>query len=306
MPTAAVDSQTHSNLGVVAAGIAVSAWGLAGVVAKSIDMGGVAIGAYRFAVYGVIVALAMGLRGNPLSLHALRSSFAGGMALGLDVAFFFSAVKETTIANATVIGALQPVVIAILAARLFGERIHPRDALLGILALLGVIVVVSGARSSDEASLLGDSFAVGALFSWSAYFVFSKQATRVITPNEYTVGAALWAGLFNIPVALAFGQSLGWPTIESWVGLLVLALGAGLLGHSLMNWSIQQIPLWLGSTFTLLIPVVSAGAAWVFLDEPLTAIQIGAMALVLVALAGIVRNQGRIRSNAGAFRPFRR
>ena len=115
-----------------------------------------------------------------------------------------------------------------------------------------------------------------------------------ITPNEYTVGAALWCGALNIPVALVFGQSLAWPSTESWVSLLALAFGAGLLGHMLMNWSIQQIPLWLGSTFTLLIPVISAGAAWIFLGEPLTAVQVGAMALVLVALGGVVGNQGGI------------
>ena len=304
MPTAAVEAPARNNLGVVAAAVAVSAWGLAGVVAKSIDMGGVAIGAYRFMLYGLIVAALMSVRRRPLTWTAMKASFAGGMALGLDVAFFFSAVKETTIANATVIGALQPVVVAVIAARWFGERIDRRDVLLGSMALAGVVIVVAGARENADSSVLGDLFAVGALFSWSAYFVFSKRAKGVISPNEYTVGAALWCGAFNIPIALAFGQSLAWPSASSWVGLLVLAFGAGLLGHSLMNWSIQQIPLWLGSTFTLLIPVVSAAAAWIALDEPLTALQIGAMALVLLALAGIVRNQGR-RGNA-TLRPIRR
>lgn len=267
-------------------------------------MGGVAIGAYRFMIYGLVVAVLMSVRRRPLTWRAMRASFAGGMALGLDVAFFFSAVKETTIANATVIGALQPIVVAVIAARWFGERIQRRDAFLGALALAGVVVVIAGARNNGEASALGDLFALGALFSWSAYFVFSKRAKGVITPNEYTVGAALWCGVFNIPVALAFGQSLSWPDGESWAGLLVLAFGAGLLGHSLMNWSIQQIPLWLGSTFTLLIPVVSAAAAWIALDESLTPVQISAMVLVLATLAGIVRNQGR--RTVADLRPIRR
>ena len=49
--------------------------------------------------------------------------------------------------------------------------------------------------------------------------------------------------------------------------------------------------LWLGSTLTLLIPVVSSIAAWIWLDEPLTWIQIAAMAVVLGALATIVMSQ---------------
>lgn len=290
-------------LGVLAAAIAVSAWGLSGVIAKDIDMGGLAIGAYRFTVYGLVVGALMWVRGTRITLRVLRESMWGGIALGIDVAFFFSAVKLTTVANATVIGALQPVVVSLVAARFFGERIHRRDVMLGATAILGVSLVVFGASGSAEWSLTGDLLAVGALLSWSAYFIFSKRAKSRITSNEYTIGAALWTGAMNFPLAFAFGESLAWPSLDSWIGLLVLAFGAGVLGHSLMNWSIQQIPLWISSTFTLLIPVVSASAAWIFLDEPLTALQIGAMGIVLAALAGIVARQSGIGSRP---RPLRR
>jgi drug/metabolite transporter (DMT)-like permease len=296
------DESVHA-LGVLAAAVAVSAWGLSGVIVKNIDMGGLAIGGYRFAVYGLVVAGVIALRGKPITVRVLRESMWGGLALGADVALFFSAIKLTTIANATVIGALQPVVVSIAAWRVFGERIDRRDLALGALALAGVILVVLGASGSAEWSLTGDLLAVGALLAWSAYFIFSKRAKSHISSNEYTIGAALWAAAVNVPLALIFGQSLAWPSRDSWIGLLVLAFGAGILGHSLMNWSIRQIPLWISSTFTLLIPVVSASAAWVFLDEPLTALQIVAMCLVLAALTGIVARQSGIGSRP---RPLRR
>lgn len=290
-------------LGLLAAGVAVSAWGLSGVIAKDIDMGGLAIGGYRFTVYGLFVGALMWVRGTRIDLRVLRESMWGGIALGADVALFFSAVKLTTVANATVIGALQPVVVSVAAARFFGERIHRRDVALAGVALVGVTLVVFGASGSPEWSLTGDLLAAGALLAWSAYFFFSKQIKSRITSNEYTVGAALWAGAINLPLALLFGQSLAWPSAQSWIGLLVMAFGAGILGHSLMNWSIQQIPLWISSTFTLLIPVVSATAAWAYLDEPLTSLQIFAMGIVLTALAGIVARQSGIGARP---RPLRR
>lgn len=290
-------------LGVLAAAVAVSAWGLSGVIAKDIEMGGLAIGAYRFTIYGLVVGGLMWARGTRITPRVMRESMWGGIALGIDVAFFFSAVKLTTVANATVIGALQPVVVSLVAARFFGERIHRRDVMLGAIAIIGVSLVVFGASGSAEWSLTGDLLAAGALLSWSAYFIFSKRAKSRITSNEYTVGAALWTGAINLPLAVAFGESLAWPSLDSWIGLLVLAFGAGVLGHSLMNWSIQQIPLWISSTFTLLIPVVSASAAWIFLDEPLTRLQVVAMGIVLGALAGIVARQSGIGSKP---RPLRR
>jgi drug/metabolite transporter (DMT)-like permease len=81
------------------------------------------------------------------------------------------------------------------------------------------------------------------------------------------------------------------PGNDDWVALLALTVGAGILGHSIMNWSLVRVPLWLGSVLTLLIPVVGAGVAWIFLDEALTALQVGAMAVVIASLAAIILGQ---------------
>ncbi len=280
-----------------------SAWGLSGVVAKNIDMSGVAIGAYRFLMYALIVGTIMAMRSSPITLRALRVALPGGLALGADVAFFFSAVKETTVANATVIGALQPIIVAAVAWRFFGERMAKRDIALAGIAIAGVFAVVLAARDTDGWSLRGDLLAVGALVSWSAYFVFAKQSKGKISSNEYTIGAAFWTGLVNIPIALVFGQSLAWPSATNWLWLLVLALGAGVLGHEAMNWSLRQIPLWLGSTMTLFVPLVSAAAAWIFLGERITAFQALAMAVVLGALAAVIVGQSGVGSRP---RPLRR
>ena len=297
MTTSDVTGDAPVNpLGVGAAGIAVTAWGLSTVVVKSIDLGSLAIGVYRFTVYSLVLAVFMAIRRNPLTLRVLRESMWGGIALGADIALFFSAVKLTSIANATVIGSLQPVVIAIVASRLFGERISTRSIGLGLVALVGALAVVLSAADDAGSSLTGDLLAVGALLSWAAYFVFSRQAKQKISPQEYTTGASVWTALINLPLALLFGQDLSWPNTSTWIWLLALTFGSGLLGHTMMNWSIQQIPLWISSTFTLGIPVVSAIAAWLWLDEPLTTVQVIAMAVVLAALAGIVTAQDGVKT----------
>lgn len=282
-------------LGVGAALVAVLAWGFSTVIVKGIDMGSLAIGVYRFTIYSLVLGAFLAARRTPITLRVLRASMWGGIALGADIALFFSAVKLTSIANATVIGALQPVVIAIVGTRLFGERISQRNIGLGFIALLGALAVVLTGADDSGSSLAGNSLAVGALISWAAYFVFSRQAKQHITPQEYTVGASIWTAIINLPLALAFGQDLSWPNSSTWVWLLALTFGSGLLGHSMMNWSIQQIPLWISSTFTLLIPVISAIAAWIWLSEPLTGAQVFAMAVVLAALAGIVTSQDGAR-----------
>jgi drug/metabolite transporter (DMT)-like permease len=84
---------------------------------------------------------------------------------------------------------------------------------------------------------------------------------------------------------------MSWPSLSNWGLLILMAVSSGLIGHAMMNWSLVRIPLWVGSTFTLLIPVFSAIMAWVFLGEAVSAGQAAAMAVVIGALAVVVHGQ---------------
>lgn len=275
------------------AALAVTAWGSSTVITKAMDMGGLAIAVYRFALYGVILLVWMQSRKTPFTAKVIRRSMAGGIALGLDVAFFFSAVKLTTVVNATIIGSLQPVLVGVVAARFFGEKIRAADAGWSAVALAGVVAVVVTGSSSAESSIAGDLLALGALFSWSGYFIASKQSKATMTSTEFTAGTALWAVVINLPLAVAFGQDLGVPSNDDLLLLVMLTAVAGFVGHSLMNWSLVRIPLWVGSTFTLLIPVASSLLAWAVLGESLTWGQAVGMAVVIGSLAAIVIGQNK-------------
>ena len=118
----------------------------------------------------------------------------------------------------------------------------------------------------------------------------------VVSTHEYTACVAIYVGVISLPLAALFGQDLSWPRGEDWMWLVVLAFGLGILGHNAMNWSLQHVPLWLASTLSLFTPVVASALAWLVLDEALSTRQMLAMALVVAALAMIVRNQSRPRS----------
>ena len=108
MPSDAEESVASSqslSLGLFGAAIAVSAWGSSGVIVKALDLDPVAISFYRFTVYSFAIFLVLRLRGNKPTLRVLKHSAAGGISLGVDVVLFFTAVKTTTIVNATTIGA---------------------------------------------------------------------------------------------------------------------------------------------------------------------------------------------------------
>ncbi|MDG1086818.1 MAG: EamA family transporter [Acidimicrobiales bacterium] len=289
---------TELSRGLLAAAVAVTAWGASSVIAKVLPQGALAIAAYRFMTYFVVISIWRATRRQYLSWGAFKKSIPGGLLLAADVAFFFTAIKLTTVVNATIIGALQPLILTAYGVRFLGERLRRADMILGLVALAGVVVIVLAGSNSGDANTWGDLAAVGALASWSAYFVFAKRADGVVSPTDYTLAAALIVALANAPLALAFGQSLAWPAWSDWLWLIGMALGAGLLGHNMMNWSIVRIPLWLGSTMTLLVPLVSSAIAWIFLDEPLNPTQIIAMVVALAAIGKLVRAQSAPRPDS--------
>ena len=279
------------QLGLAGTGLAVVMWGLSGVIIKWIDMDALAVGFWRFFVYALVMCGWLAAMRSAPTWRMLKASMAGGLSLGIDIVCFFTAVKLTNVVNATTIGALQPLVVAVFAAKLFGERIKVSDLVAALVAIAAVVAIVVESSGTPEWSGAGDLFAVGALFSWAAYFIFSKRSAGVITSTEYTAGTGVWTTLVAGTAGVIAGQDMSFPATSNWLPLLALVFGTGVIGHSVMNWSLVRIPLWLGSTLTLLIPVVSSLAAWAFLDESLSWVQLVAIGVVIGALATIVLGQ---------------
>ena len=289
---------TSNTKGVPAAAIAMVGWAASGVIAKGItELGALAVVFWRMWIYAVIVLLFLKLRGTPLRRDSLRVSWRGGISLGADIMLFFSAVRLTTVANATVIGSCQPLIMLLIAGRLFGERPKRHHWFLALVAICGVAIVMFGSTGVQGWSPKGDLLAVAVVAAWTGYFVFSKLSSRQIESSQYTGATALICALFATPFALASGQVFTMPSSNAWVWLVVLSIGPGFTSHMLMNWSLSRIPAWLGSTLTLAIPVTATVMAWIFLGEEVAALQFVGMAVVLVTLGVIVLSQSKTANN---------
>tara|TARA_B100002049_G_scaffold145342_1_gene107869 strand:- start:7558 stop:8397 length:840 start_codon:yes stop_codon:yes gene_type:complete len=269
-------------------------WAASGVIAKGIsELGAMAVVFWRMWIYAAIVLLFLKMRGTPLRRESLRVSWRGGISLGADIMLFFTALRLTTVANATVIGSCQPLIMLLIAGRIFGERPRRQDWGMAAVAIIGVGLVMFGSTGIPGWSPRGDLLSVATVVAWTAYFVFSKLSSRHIESSQYTGATALICALFATPFALASGQVFDMPSANAWMWLVVLSVGPGFASHMLMNWALGQIPAWLGSTLTLGIPVTATIMAWVFLGEEVAAIQFLGMAVVLLALGVIVLGQSK-------------
>ena len=276
--------------GVLAATTGVVLWGcLVPVAKKAQDVNGIVLGFHRLWIGAVAVLLVFYLTGGRLTWRTLRTSVWGGLTFGLDIIFFFSAIKLTTVANATIMGALQPTVLMYVGARWFGEKVSGSLVGLTIIAIggAGLVALGSAQGSNDDWSLIGDLCALAALVSWSGYFVASKKARETLGSLEYLAAFLVVATLLVLPVALLAPGPFD-PGAEGWWVVLVVALLSGGVGHFLMNWAHPHIPLYLASLLTLATPVMSTTVAAIFLDEAVNATQLVGMTIVIGAVALVV------------------
>jgi drug/metabolite transporter (DMT)-like permease len=290
MTTALERPQKRPVAGTVAVLAAVIVWGAVAVVARLVDdIDGLALGFHRLWIGMTVTVAVFVATGHRLSLRLLRLCLAGGLAFGLDIVLFFSALKATTIANATVIGALQPALVLLIVGRMFGERVTRALIAWSLVAIGGVAVVMYGSSGTPVWSLRGDLLAVGALLSWTWYFVASKQVRRQLNPFEYLTGMMVVATVAVAPVALLWSERLAPGGLDEWAWVTLLALGSGGFGHLLINWAHDHIDLSVMSLLTLAVPIVAVASAAIFLDESIVLMQVIGMAIVVVALGVVVR-----------------
>ncbi len=277
-------------MGIGAAVAAVTAWGLGNTLIASVPMPGMAIAFYRLGLAVLIYVPILYLRGGRLSAASFRYGWRGGVAFGLDIAAFFVAIRLTTVANATTISALQPLVIMGFAAVMFGERIRARHVVCALSATAGVAMVAFGAARGGTGSLAGDLMSVVALFAWAWYFIASKKAREELDTFEYMTVMNLVAFVVVTPLALATGDLLsgeGRLDPARLLAILAIVVVPG-SGHILINWAHAHTTLVFTSLITLAMPVLSTVSAAIFLDQPVAAVQAVGIAVVLASLAVVV------------------
>jgi drug/metabolite transporter (DMT)-like permease len=291
MSTPATTVRTRAILAVAAT---VVLWGSSSIAIRLVPATGIVTAFWRlwFAIpfLWMIPAVRPEARAR-LDRRWLVASIAGGTLFFVHQALFFTSLKLTTIANVTIIGALQPALVLLVAGPLFGERATLSGVAWTVVAFAGTTLVMLGARGTPTWSLHGDALAFANLFAFAAYFLVSKHARTDVRAWDYVIGMTTVSGLWMLVAALATGQDLWAPQrFSDWALLFWIAIFPGTLGHVLTNWAHAHTSALAISMMLLAVPLLSALGAAVLLDEPVTSLQLAGGLVVLAAIAVIVRS----------------
>lgn len=284
-----VDAARRSR-GLFAITMAMFAWSTGIVMVKWSSLDGLTFSIFRLWAGASISIVALLVTRRRISWATFRACGLGGVLFALDIGLGFTAVKHTSVVNFGVIGALSPVVIAVVSSRILGERIARRDAALIGLSFVGVAVVVAGAASQDATTPFGDLLAFVGIGSWCAYWFFSRRLRERFGSIEYFACVMIAAALTMTPAALLLEGVPSMPSAHDWAAVWGVAMFPGFVGHSLVIWSHRYVESWRAAMITQLVPVLSSLLAWAVLSEPITpvvalggAIVIGATGAVIVS-----------------------
>jgi drug/metabolite transporter (DMT)-like permease len=290
MPRPTTSLRTRALLAVAGT---VVLWGSSSVAIKLVPSSGIVTAFYRlwFAIPLLwTIPLARPSLRRRLDRRWLGASLGGGTLFFLHQTLFFSSLKLTTVADVTIIGALQPALVLLVAGPLFGERASLAGVVWSAVAFAGTGLVVLGARAAPTWSLGGDALAFVNLFAFTAYFLFSKRARAGVGSLEYVIGMTTVSGLWMLAAALLTGQALRAPAPWEWAVFLYIAIFPGTLGHVLTNWAHPYAPALTISMMLLAVPLLATVGAALVLGERVALLQVGGGAIVLAAIAVIVRS----------------
>ena len=226
--------------------------------------------------------------------HLLTVTMAG-LFLGCHFACFFSAVKLTSIANATILGTVAPVFTVLIEA-VFLKRELFKQVLFGIFfALAGGLVIHSGGASILENNALGNTLALLGSFFIALVFILSEKIRRNTSTVVYcrTLYFSASCALF------VFSFILGGPvfsfTQTDFSLFFVLAAIPTIMGHSVLSYAVRFISPSSIAAVPLGEPFLASFFAWILFAEQIHTLTYFGGILVFLGLyltiAGSTRNQ---------------
>ncbi len=192
----------------------------------------------------------------------------------------------------TIITMVEPLMIALLAALLLGEKLN-RFIFIGVaIATLGAIVLFWEDLTTTQASSvppLGILYLMICCLCWAIYTIVAKPLldrydSFTVTAITMLIAAPPLIGAANAPL-MELAARLD---LRQWAELIYLVLASGIGGTLLWNYGSKHLSGTTAGTFLYLIPVIAVASGALVLAEPVTIfIVLGG----LLMLAGVAAAQ---------------
>ena len=207
-----------------------------------------------------------------------------GICLGIHFTLWIASLHYTSVASASVLVAVHPVILIIAESLLFKRSFKP-------IVWIGVFVAFGGSAFLGIAdktlaeefpnALFGNSLAFSAAIIFVVYFLIGRKIRQHSEWIDYVFQVYLYAALTCIILSFLWIGDLPVISTSSLIIGLALAVGPTILGHGSMNYAIKYISPTLLSTLVLSEAIFAAIAAYFIFEEIPSILSIMAMIIII-------------------------
>jgi len=280
--------------------IAASLWGTIGVAGKLLyglgQVSPLALGLFRVGVAAPLLGLLSWRldRGRPWHLRrregawwALAMGSMGGYQL-----FLFAAVERTDVTLAIFLAiCTAPVLVALAAPLLLGERLNRGGLVSGGLALAGAALVLTAPAPGEGIAtgrLAGNLLALGAAVCWAAYAIAARRLVRSHPPTRITFLTFAGAALLLAPLVFWQARPLALPPL-GWGLAFYLGVVPTALAYFLYVRGLVHVPAATSSFLALVEPGAAALLSALLLGERLPLPAWAGVGVLLLGLLWLIR-----------------
>ncbi|MEX0680672.1 MAG: DMT family transporter [Balneolales bacterium] len=218
----------------------------------------------------------------------MGNAMLAGIFLGFHFIFWILALMNTSIASASILVTIHPVILILIEAG-FMKRVFPALVWMGVMTAFSgsVLLGYSDSRATGslfEHALLGDFYALIAAFLFAFYFLVSHRLRQKLDWLNYVFSVYGATAATCLLVAIVAGSSF--PVDRSvWLAGLALAVGPQILGHGSMNYSVKYVAPTILATLILTEPVLASILALFIYSEVPPPLTFFAMGIIIAGIA---------------------
>jgi drug/metabolite transporter (DMT)-like permease len=231
-----------------------------------------------------------------LSRNDVLTLILPGLCFACDLTLWHWSIKLTSVANATLLANMAPIVVSIVAWVWLGERFRWPFVLGLVLALAGAAALVRASFDLGGTQVRGDLVGLLSAVFYASYQLAVKRARARFSAPRIMVWSMPAACAVLAVISTASGEQFAAVTAVGWLVLIALGFVSQFAGQGLIVHALAHLPSSFASVSLLVQPVAAALFAWVLLSEHLGTDQLTGGVLVL---AGIYLARTGSRTQAG-------
>lgn len=196
-----------------------------------------------------------------LSKESFLIMFVIGLILAAHFAFWVSSLGKTSVASSVILVTAHPLLVGPVSHYFLKERLSKANAIGILISVFGVIILVYGNNSYSLGTLdtlEGNILAILGGIAAGLYILGGRKVRKTVSVWSYAFVVYTIATIVLFLLCLFSESPIYGISYQDCALILIMAVFAGILGHTLYNWSLEYVRASIASVVLLGEPIGSS------------------------------------------------